>query len=220
MTTRKYPMLINRYAGALFFTIALLSQSAFAAVVLQINIANPNAIIFSSTGANSQIFDNSSDECLDGITLLDVLAADGVEDDSVSISGGLTPSGSATVPYTRVETQGSYEGFPRSITFYNCIGSPGGIQTFETTVSAFSGTGTAAAGFGANFPLMAAGQTGDLVSGSTAGGVSGVIGQWEIIDTPVIAPPTTTSVPVMPLWLLGMMGGLLGFLGLRRLRNT
>jgi len=64
------------------------------------------------------------------------------------------------------------------------------IQDFAIDTPAFSGEGTVAASFTGTLTLKPVGATGNIVAGTFENSVSGVLGQWKIIDS---SPPVFTD---------------------------
>ena len=170
--------------------VAPLAPSAHAAVVLQIDIADPKAVKFIATEANSQINDATYDVSLGGITLVDALAEDSIltSGDLVALiaDGDLKNSGVGALPYNGIGTRTDVFGYPRSFGLFYFVPGANGLQSFATDTRAFSGQTVAPADFTNIFLLKPVGTTGDIVSGgdcSEGCKVSGVIGQWEIINS-------------------------------------
>ena len=61
-------MQIKRFASTVVMALAMMAQFAYAAVILQVDIADPNKIKFIATGENALI-NNSEYTYNDGITL-------------------------------------------------------------------------------------------------------------------------------------------------------
>ena len=154
-----------------------------ARVVIQIDVADPDAVVFSATGDKASL-NNDDYSVYDGVTFLNVLATDSNEDDFALVTGDLKASGSGTPPYDRVdESENTWDGFPRSLVIYYDHSNETALQDFRNNLPAFSGEGVAAPDFKDFFTLREVGATGNMVSGYEEGDVSGVIGRWEIIDS-------------------------------------
>jgi hypothetical protein len=191
---------IQRYTAACLMAFALLAPSAYAAVVLQIDIADPKAIKFIATEANSQINDASYDVSLGGITLVDALAEDSILTSgylvAVIAEGDLRNSGVGALPYNGIGTRIDVFGYPRSFGLFYFAPGTNGLQSFATDTRAFSGQTVAPADFMNIFLLKPVGTTGDVVAGgdcSEGCKVSGVIGQWEIINSAENAGQSTAA---------------------------
>ena len=86
-------MKIKQYAGVLVMTLAVTAQTAYAAVVMQIDITAPNNVKFIATDAKSQI-DDSGSYSHDGITLKNILPPE--SDVEASMTGDLAAFASWT----------------------------------------------------------------------------------------------------------------------------
>ena len=146
-------------------------------VLLQIDIADPDVTKFIATGANALINNNEYDSS-DGFTLLDVFAVNNGY--NASMGGGLSPPSPGVATYDFIDSYDDQYGYPYSINIYKSGGQP--QQEFSTSSPAFSGEGTVA-NFTDEVTLNAVGSKGNIVAGHEADNVSGVIGQWEIIDS-------------------------------------
>jgi hypothetical protein len=177
--------------GCTGLLLALLAPSTYAAVVLQIDIADPQAIEFIATEANSLINDATHDVSLGGISLVDVLAEDVILPGGTNLffviaDGDLKASGVNALPYTGIGARTDIVGYLRSFGLFYPVPGANGLQSFATDTRALSGQIVAPASFMNTFLLKPVGATGDVVSGSDCPdgcSVSDVIGQWEIINS-------------------------------------
>ena len=164
-----------------------------APVVLQIDIADPNAIKFIATGANSQVT-NSEFELNDGIILIEVLTESPDGDEFKNMGGDFAIPTTSTAPYNMIYSVGVGSG---SIGVYLPTGS-NIDQKFSTSSPAFSGEGTVA-NLTNPFSYKVVCSKGEIVAGFVVNDSSPVIGAWQIISseegidcTPV--PPTIDSI--------------------------
>lgn len=177
--------------GCTGLLLALLAPSTYAAVVLQIDIADPQAIEFIATEANSQINDATHDVSLRGISLVDVLTEDvilpgGGNLGFVIAAGDLKASGVGALPYNGIGARTDVLAYRRSFNLFYLAPGANGMQSFATDARALSGQTVAPANFMNIFLLKPVGTTGDVISGSDCSAgctVSNVIGQWEIINS-------------------------------------
>lgn len=187
-------------ATLLLALFAPLAPSAYAAVVLQIDIADLKAVKIIATEANSQINDATYDVSLGGITLVDALAEDSILTSgylvAVVAKGDLRNSGAGALPYNGIGTRTDVFGYPRSFGLFYFAPGSNGLQSFATDTRAFSGQTVAPADFINIFLLKPVGTTGDIVAGGDCADgckVSGVIGQWEIINSTANAGHSTAA---------------------------
>jgi len=160
----------------------LQSNTSWAEIVMRINIANPDAIVFSAVpNANSSV-DFNDRSTFSGITLLNILAEDPGLNSQASLSPNLAASGVDAAYYSLVvESEILSGGSALSLNIWSEV-DDNEIQDFQSGVQAFSGQAIAAEDFGDFFVLKGAGATGDIVSGYIEGSISNAIGQWEIVD--------------------------------------
>ena len=183
-------MKINQYAGVLVMTLAVTAQTAYAAVVMQIDITDLSNVKFIATGANSQIND-SGHLYSDGITLDNILTPGSTGEGQ--INGTLSASSSSpSGPYDTFEGGTGTVDFGSPLALYIYSGDSEENQVFTTGSPAF--TGQSWSDFSnISFELEVVCDTGDIVAGYINGEVSEPIGQWQIIKTTVNCPPTNLS---------------------------
>ena len=178
-------MKIKQYAGVLVMTLAVTAQTAYAAVVMQIDITDLfNVKFIATTDANSEI-DSDSYPYVDGITLKNILPDDSAVE--VPMTGDLAASASINfVAYDAFEV-----GDPERFDLYIYADSSEEDQVFSTGKPPFAGEGLANFS-NINFETEVVCTTGDIVAGF-GNNVSEPIGQWQIIKTTV-----NCSVPEAP----------------------
>jgi hypothetical protein len=156
-----------------------------AAIVLQIDITNPNAVVFRSTTANAQSNGSADADYEGGITIENFFISARNITTAVALSGNLTSSG-ATASFNELVTFNFGNSTPVSaddLSVYHAPLNTGGVQTFSTSLQAFTGSGSVDLSTHAS-ALWAVGQTGDvLLSYQNVGGQRVVIGQWEIVSS-------------------------------------
>ena len=191
------------------FVAALASTASMGAVLLEIDVTNPAAVVFTATSNNSAIANSDYDNEV-GSCLLNFFTADAPDTDDAFSSSTLKPT-STSDPYDYFWVDVDDEGGLRSACAYFYTGTEN--QDFSTSSRAFEGSATIDL---TGYPLPAAGSSGNIVSGYSAGDVSAPLGEWSVNGTSTSAP--ITAVPTMSAYGLALtMLGLLVVAG-RRLR--
>ncbi len=164
-----------------------------AATVLTVNVFDPNNVIFTATGAAADVND-ASENVFSGVTLLDLFADDypvfdRTQSTFLNLPDSDPPTPAGGMAYTNFSNNFNNTGI-RDLNLFR-IGFPVPTQTSTTDAPAFDGAASAAFP-GATFTV---GLTGDLVVGesefrSTSTGTvrAPVIGQYEVIATPIPEP--------------------------------
>ena len=178
-------MKIKQYAGVLVMTLAVTAQTAYAAVVMQIDITDLNNVLFIATDAKSEIDDSGSYSYEDGITLKNILP------DGSAVEAPMTGdlAASASIDVVAYVDLGVGETEPRDLCIY--VDGNTKDQVFSTDKRAFDGKGEANFSHITFEPEVVC-TTGDIVAGFEDD-VSERIGQWQIIKTTVNCPPTNLS---------------------------
>jgi hypothetical protein len=157
----------------------LLTPTAAADVILEIDLRDPNEVVFTSTLANSAI--TGSREFADGITLLSFFstAVSGVTDQSLS-RAQLGPADQLEL-YTRLYDS-SKPLADLEASDLNVFANTGTTQEFDVSVRALRGSAAAdLSALAGQFPSL--GESGDILLGDTR--ASGhVLGQWSVTAIP------------------------------------
>ena len=195
-------MQIKRFASTVVMALAMTAQFAYAAVILQVDIADPNKIKFIATGENALI-NNSEYTYNDGITLRefftdtpDIEIDRGMEGDLVVPPDGFALNYDFIYSVSKALVLHVEENFDDD----DNDSDPAVVnrQKFTTSSPAFSGMSTVKA-FGSTVTLKGVGEIGEVVAGYEETDFYGSIGQWEIIDS---TSSTDKSVDPAILWLL------------------
>ncbi len=149
-----------------------------AAVLIEVNVNNAAAVTFTSTGNASQVNDTSS-TLYDGVDLVQFFTSVPQFFASPSFSGNLAPPNSVSAAFDRKEAD-AYPTVRTALALYNGGPDRDLTQVFSTAAPAFSGVGVT--DFTADAAsLPAAGASGDIIAGYSAGGSNAVIGQWVAV---------------------------------------
>lgn len=183
---------------AALFLFALVSATQ-AAVLLQIDVTNPQFVIIQTTGEAPGL-DDSSYATTEGFFLKDFFSGNGNGTAGVALFSDLkaTESTEYYSPY------GTNYGLlsARDINIYSTNTAP---QIFTTSSPAFAGLAVFDfIAFAAILPEL--GMTGDIHLGDTLNGSVGpIIGEWQIVDGLVPEPSTLALIGVGGVLLFGYL---------------
>jgi len=175
-------IIIMKNALALSLALVAMSsvtQSAQAAVLIQVDISNPSAVTFTSTDAFASINDSTS-TMFDGVTFDEIFSASSlVSETYAGLTGsGLFPPTTTGLAYDDTLTAG--DGVSTTdLNFYANTGSP--TQSFSTGAPAFSGSATVNI---AGVTYQSVGYIGEILAGYADGGSFDSIGQYQIVPEP------------------------------------
>lgn len=175
--------------------------SAQAAVLLQIDIRDPNAVIFTATGAYAGN-DNSDFTVNDGITLVEFFTGSPLVESPTADSllgilaaNTLTAAGTTSAYNQWMADNSSNPELELDLNLYGGIGEDGSpigtlnaviaidYQLFSTSAPAFSGAATFDLSTRLQY-LPAAGASGQISPGYSESGTGASIGQWLVIPEP------------------------------------
>jgi hypothetical protein len=169
---------------------------AHAAVILQVDVSDPMAVVFTSTAAFA---DNTvlNADSLDGIALLSFFSGNvGTLDTSLD-SGAInvfdSTAGTTRQPLDRIFVD-TFSGItPLDLNFYELSSGSGFDMSFLDTETAL--TGLASHDLSALTGLPTLGTLGDVFAGGLAS--SNIIGQWNVVPEP-------STAALMTLGLIGL----------------
>jgi hypothetical protein len=148
-------------------------------ILININQANPSAVQFTTTGANS--FVASSVSNLFGVDLISYFTASVVSSGGVA-TGTLTPAGT-TSAYNQWVPDTLHALNNADLNLY--VTTTSQIQTFTNSIPAF--TGTAIVNLSSLFAsLPATGASGNIYSGDAHSQGGLLIGRWTVVPEPSV----------------------------------
>lgn len=158
--------------------------SLHGAIVLIVDVSNPNAVTFTSTtsfATSGTVFAPSDSS--DGVDLLGFFKSDvGVLPSGTFLSSSLTPSGTSGA--FNNWSPDNQSGSTRDLNLWNSVGGAGSMQ-FDSSVRAFTGQASInMALLGYTSFLPSAGASGNILNGYSAINDGNTIGQWSVVPEP------------------------------------